>query len=214
MLRQSLSLVTGPAAEPLSLSEVKSFIKVDGSDEDTLLNGLIAAARSSAEEYLRRSLITQTWKASFDLVRNNTDYLGEGVYDLPISITYGGFPRVVPLPKGPVQSITSVTTYDTDNTSSTYAASNYRLDDSGDRLLLNHQAIWPSSMRPRQAVEITYVAGYGDAASDVPQPIKTGMMIHVASLYEQRGMCGDEKALPTATKPMYAPYRIMGNRLG
>lgn len=212
-LRQSLSLITGPATEPVSLSEVKAFIRLDGSSEDDLLNGLITAARSAAEQYLRRSLITQTWKLTLDLHRSNLDNLPEGTYQLPVTALYGGLPEVVPLPKGPVQSITSVVTYDTANTSSTFASANYRVDNSNDRLILNYGAVWPSNMRPQAATEITYVAGYG-AASDVPQPIKTGMLIHIASLYEQRGMCGDEQALPVATKPLYAPYRIMGDRLG
>lgn len=212
MLRQSLALITPPASEPITLSEAKAWARVDGADDDTAITALITAARQAAEQYLRRSLVTQTWKLSLDLSSGGLD-LPEGVYELPVTAIYGGLPRSVPLPKGPASSITSVVTYDLNNSATTFAASNYRLDSSGDRLLLNYGAIWPSNLRPECAVEITYAAGYGNASA-IPNSIRQGILIHVASLYEQRGNCEDAMALPPGTAMLYAPYRIMGNRLG
>lgn len=57
-----LTLVTPPEYEPLTLAEAKLFLRVDGSEEDTLISHLIAAAREKAEGWMRRSLLTQTWK--------------------------------------------------------------------------------------------------------------------------------------------------------
>ena len=212
MLRQSLALVTAPASEPVTLVEAKAWARIDGDDEDDLITGLITSARQAAEEYLRRSLISQTWKLTLDLACSGLSHLPEGVYDLPVSALYGDLPSTIPLPKGPVSAITSVVTYDLDNASSTFDSSNYRVDASGDRLILNYGAIWPSNIRPQSGCEITYVAGYGANASDVPRPIRTGILIHAASLYEQRGMCDDP--LPVAVQRQYANYRIMGDRLG
>ncbi len=213
MLRQSLALVSAPATEPVTLSEAKAWARIDGSDDDAIITALITAARQAAEQHLRRSLITQTWKLTLDLSCSRMNDLPEGVYDLPMSALYGGLPQSIPLPKGPVSSITSVVTYDQNNTAATFDAANYRLDSSGERLLLNYGAMWPSSIRPQAGCEITYVAGYGNAGA-VPQPIKSGMLIHIASLYEQRGNCEDAMALPPGTKMLYQPYRIMGDRLG
>lgn len=212
MLRQSIALVTPPASEPITLSEAKAWAKIDGSDDDAQVTALISAARMAAEEYLRRSLVTQTWKLTLDLCCAR-DVWWDGVIEGPISALHGGLPNSLPLPKGPAQSITSVVTYDLSNAATTYGASNYRVDASGDRLVLNYGAIWPSNMRPQSAIEITYVAGYG-APSSVPQPIKSGMLIHVASLYEQRGNCEDAMDIPPGAKMLYGNYRIMGDRLG
>jgi hypothetical protein len=213
MLRYSLALTTAPASEPVTLAEAKTWARIDGTDDDTTITALITAARQAAEQHLRRSLITQTWKITLDLSCSRLNDLPEGNYDLPISALYGGLPQSIPLPKGPVSSITSVVTYDLDNTASTFSAANYRLDSSGERLILNYGALWPSSIRAQAGCEVTYVAGYGAAAS-VPQPIKQGIMIHIASLYEQRGNCEDSMDLPPGTKMLLQPYRIMGDRLG
>jgi uncharacterized phiE125 gp8 family phage protein len=79
--------------------------------------------------------------------------------------------------------------------------------------VLNFGCIWPTNLRPGGACEIVYVAGYGDTTT-VPQPLKTGILMHVASMYEQRGLSADAMALPPGVKQLYNPYRIMGDRRG
>lgn len=213
-MRSTLALVTPPASEPVSLPDARAWCRLDDDPTTNLtLAQLIAAARSAAEEYLRRSLVTQTWKLTLDASYSRGYDLPEGVYDLPVTALYGSLPNTIDLPRGPVSAITSVTTYDLANASSVYDPSNYRVDASGARLILNSGAVWPGSLRPQGGTEIVYVAGYG-TASQVPQPIKTGILIHVASLYEQRGNCEDAMDLPPGSKQLYTPYRIMGDRRG
>ncbi len=208
---KSLALVTGPAAEPVTLDEAKSWLRIDGTDSDVQIAQLITAAVQASEQWLRRSIISQTWKLTLDLKASGLD-LGEGVYDLPISALYCGLPESIPLPKGPVSSITSVTTYGLDNTSSTYSSANYRVDSSGERLVLNYGATWPSNLRAHSACEIQYVAGYGATSSQVPQPIKTGILIQTATLYEQRGVCGDPSGVAPGARQLLNPYRVIDYR--
>lgn len=61
-IRSTSTIVTEPSIEPVTLSDVKAYAKIDGSDDDGLLNDLIMTARQSVEKYLKRALITQTWK--------------------------------------------------------------------------------------------------------------------------------------------------------
>ncbi|MBN9265961.1 MAG: phage gp6-like head-tail connector protein [Hyphomicrobium sp.] len=110
-MRRTVTLVTGPSVEPVTLDELKAWAKIDSADEDALLTSLIAAARDAAEQYLRRALITQTVRLTLDLDGRGID-LPEGVYDLPVSAIYGGLPTVVELPRPPVSSVTSVVTYE------------------------------------------------------------------------------------------------------
>lgn len=206
MKRRSITLVTAPATEPVSLTEAKAWAKVDDTADDTLITSLIVAARESAEQFLRRSLITQTWKLSIDLPASRfDDSLGEGVYDLPVTALYSGLPSAIRLPKGPVQSITSVKTYDLDNTESTYSSSNYTVDTDGDRLVLNYGAIWPTNLRRTAAALITYVAGYGDASTDVPQAIRTAILMHIQKMYDGRIVC----EMPDGCQQLLRQYRIM-----
>lgn len=212
MSRSALNLVTPPAYEPVSLDEAKAWVRVDGCDDDALLTGLVTAARTAAEEYLRRSLVTQTWKLTLDLCGNRGEWF-ESTYELPVNYFDGALPRSVELPRGPVTAVTSVITYDTANASSVFAPSNYRLDPAGARLLLNPNTFWPSNLRPAGGCEIVYAAGFG-TSSAVPQPIKTGILIHTASLYEQRGQCADAMDLPPGSKQLYGAYRIVGGARG
>lgn len=52
-------LINPPAHEPVSLSEIKDFLKIEGDEEDALLAQLLLIARESCEEFSRRALITQ-----------------------------------------------------------------------------------------------------------------------------------------------------------
>lgn len=207
-MRRTVTLVTGPAAEPVTLAEVKAWIRLDTDDEDGLLTALIGAARDAIEQYLRRSLMTKTLKLTFDAPRNGlSNYLGEGVYDLPVSALNAGYARQYELPKAPVQSITSFVTYDTSNNPSTYSPSNYFLNGEGNRLALNDTAVLPSLIRPVGGIEITYVAGYGSDAGSVPQSIRTGLLMTIGAMYETRGMCEGGDIPPGAMRLMNA-YRI------
>jgi hypothetical protein len=212
-VRSFLTLVTGPATEPVTLDEAKSWLRIDDDSSDAVITTLITTARTSAEQYLRRSLITQSWKLTLDLDRGSLDdRLGEGVYDLPITALYGGLPRTVELPKAPVQSITSVTTYDLDNTATTFSSGNYSVDSAGERLVLAYGAVWPANLRATSACEILYATGYGLTSTTVPGPIKTAILIMAASIYEQRGMCDDAMDIPPGAKQLLNQYRIMDYR--
>lgn len=205
-MRRSLSLVTAPATEPVTLDELKLFARIDGDDEDDLLEQFIAAARVAAEDFTRRAFVTQGWRMTLDLPGNRwANDLPEGRYELPVTALNGDLSRTIDLPRPPILSVASVTSYDLENTSSTYAPSNYTVDTAGGRLVLNYGALWPTSMRPTGAMEIVTTNGYG-AADAVPKPIKTAIMIHAAKLHEERGMCGDE--LPDGCRQLLRQYRV------
>ena len=62
----TLFLVTGPATEPLTLAEAKSWLRVDGTTEDGLIQSLITSARLAVEAATNRLLIAQQWRWSFE----------------------------------------------------------------------------------------------------------------------------------------------------
>ncbi len=61
-----LNLKTAPTVEPISLTEAKLHLKVDGSDDNTLISALIETARRLAEAETKRAFITQTWQMYLD----------------------------------------------------------------------------------------------------------------------------------------------------
>jgi len=55
------------------------------------------------------------------------------------------------------------------------------------RLALAYGESWPSAtLRPHNGVCVTYIAGYGDAAADVPEDITRAILLMVGHLYENR----------------------------
>src|SRR5690348_16991593 len=59
-------LLSGPAVEPWSVAEAKSFLRAENDDDDTVIASLIAAARSHVEAMTRCAMIAQTWRFVLD----------------------------------------------------------------------------------------------------------------------------------------------------
>jgi hypothetical protein len=204
-----LSVTTAPSATPITLAEAKSFLRIDTSDEDALINTLIGAARDFAEEYTGRTLINTTYKLSLDGFIEDQVPIKEGLYQAPYMNFYK---RYIPLARPPLSSVTSVKTFTDDDTESTFASSKYYVDTQRNpgRIVLRDGETWPTDLRVANAIEITYVAGYGSATSDVPQAIKVGMREHITYLYEHRGEVEPNLAnFPILAKQLYQPYRVL-----
>ena len=48
----NMILLTGPSLEPVTLAEMKLWLKIDGSEDDNVINALIVSARLSVEACL------------------------------------------------------------------------------------------------------------------------------------------------------------------
>lgn len=62
-------LVTPPSAVPVSLSEARLHLRVDSTEEDALIEGLLAAAVGMLDGWgglLGRGIMPQTWREEFD----------------------------------------------------------------------------------------------------------------------------------------------------
>lgn len=59
-------LLTGPAVEPWSVEEAKSFLRAENNDDDAVIASLIAAARSHVEAMTRCALIAQAHRYQSD----------------------------------------------------------------------------------------------------------------------------------------------------
>ncbi len=149
--------ITAPATEPLSLSQVKLFLRIEHGEEDTLLALFITAAREAAEQALGRSLMTQSQRL---------------YVKAPVS-------TLLALPRGPVQSIQTVQIETGEGELETLDSDRYRLHTGRSMLQLD-------SVIREGTVIVTYVTGFGDQAEDVPSIIRQGILNHVAAFYETR----------------------------
>lgn len=198
-----LELVTPPAAEPVTLSDAKLHLKVDTTDDDALITALITAARARAEWHTGRAFISQSWILWLDCWPG-----ARGDDGLPPALSATPpVPVSVPLP--PLQSVASITTYAMDDSATVMSTSRYQVDTASNpaRVALKAGVTPPVNLRSMNAIAIAFTAGYGDAASDVPDAIKRAILMIVADLYANRGDAGVETS--AAALATLAPYRIL-----
>lgn len=147
----TLELTTTPAAEPIHLDQAKLHLRVDTTDDDTLIAGLISAARARCESFTRRALVMRDFRARYD-----------------------DFPMRFDLPYAPLQAVSGITYTDTNGDSQTLATSLYQVDRFKEpgQVLEAYNTTWPSTYDDINVVSVSYTAGYVlqatvDVASDV-----------------------------------------------
>jgi uncharacterized phiE125 gp8 family phage protein len=189
----ALVLTSAPAIEPVSLAEAKAHLRVDGSAEDTLIASLVITSRLHVEAALGLALVTQGWSLFLD--------------DWPAG-------PAVRLPLRPVQEIAAVRLYAADESLETLAPDTYLLDGAGApaRIVRQGALAWPAPRRAANAIEIAFVAGFGDAAADVPAPIRQAVLLLVAHWYEHREpveIGAAHAAVPQMVSELLHPYRMV-----
>tara|TARA_R100000773_G_C4221020_1_gene119848 strand:+ start:1005 stop:1661 length:657 start_codon:yes stop_codon:yes gene_type:complete len=202
-----LTIATEPTVEPVQLQEVKDYLKIEDSVDERLLRPFIQTARRFAEEHLRRTLMQTTYNLFLDSIDEMETPLTEGFTTGPYMNFYKDH---IALPKSPVSSVTSVSTFSDDDTETTFAASKYFLDNVREpaRIVLRTGETFPSALRVANAIKVVYVAGYSSAYA-IPEPIRLGILQLIAYLYEHRGdMYEGKTAISPVIRHLFAPYVI------
>jgi uncharacterized phiE125 gp8 family phage protein len=179
---------TPPTIEPISVAEVKAFARIDGDDEDIIIEGFIKAVRENAESYLGRALIQQTIRLVMDFWPD----------------------EVINLPRPPLISITQVATLDEDDTETEYSSDNYYIINEAvpGKLVIKNGASSPTNTnRYHGGFLIEFLAGYGTDSDDVPAPIRLGLWKWVAAIYENRTY--DSKEPPPEARVDLDIFRVL-----
>lgn len=179
-------LLTDSASEPLTLSEVKTYLRIDTTDYDNILTPLIRTARNLAENYTGRDFINKTWELYLDCFKNGLE-----------------------IQKTKLQSITSIQ-YLLNNVLATFDSSKYYFTKSQNysQIYLKEGEYFPNHDNIKQAIKITLVSGYGSSSSDIPQGLKTALLQHIAYLFENAGDCSEVKEIYDNYLPYTAPKNI------
>jgi len=188
-----LTLVTGPAQEPLTLEQAKLHARIDTDDDDKLIVELIKAARRWVETQTHRALITSTWDYSVD-------------WNWPIN-NIGQ--QKIRLPINPVASITSIVYQDGTSPDPTLAAADYTavLGDFNSYIVPAYNVEWPTTRCVPEAATVRFIAG--QAVGAVDPALLMGVTMLFTHLYERRD-AAVEKALheiPYGVEALISPYR-------
>lgn len=187
----NLTLLSGPTIEPVSLDEAKAWARIDTSDEDQLLAALIVSARLTLESFTRRFFVTQSWRLTLDAWPASTMRR-----------------KVLPLPLAPLQSVAAIRVYDEQDVAQTLVPTSYRAPAAQERGRIMFCEPPEPPRRASDGIEIDLVAGYGDAATDTPEPLRRAILALVADWHENRGDVSEQsERLPAVVSALARPYR-------
>lgn len=185
-----LKQTTAPTHEPITLAEAKLHLKVDGTDDDDLITALITVARRMGERETKRAFITQQWEMIMDSA-----------------------PAGFEIPWPPLQRVLEIKVISAAGVETVVSSSNYDVDcsrGSPGRVKLAFGSIWPTH-RNFASFIVTFDAGYGDKAENIPEPLRQGILILIGNMYEHRGDAGVVKARVQAideAKIYFGPFKI------
>lgn len=181
--------VTAPTVEPISLTTAKAHLKIDGTDEDTLITAMIKAARQWLEKEYQISLVQRTYRADVE-----------------------GFADIYHLPRPPFNSLTSVKYYTDDSPQvlTTLDSNYYRADPGRSEIYIESSVTTiPNVANRRDAVQITWVAGVDpdsssplDYTANVDGAIKAALLLQISELYERRSVNSEMRLQKTPTIDM------------
>lgn len=182
----ALNVKTPPTTEPVTLSELKAFARIEHDDEDSLLTAAIKAARRWAEDYTRRTFITTTY----------TLYLNS-------------FRDVIEIPRSPLASVVSIKYTDIAGVEQTLDPSVYTVDIVSmiGRIILAYGKSWPSTRDIPHAVRVEFTAGYG-AAADVPEEIKLAIRYWAKDKIDDRDNGDAKRPAVLTAESLLDFYRI------
>lgn len=167
----ALTIVTEPAIEPLTLEQIEDHLRLSETStggEDGLLLIFLTSARRYCELVQGHAYIEQTWNLVLD--------------DFPSGDT-------IKIPRPPLMSVSHVKSYGSGGTATTMTAGRYYVDTDSKpaRVVLLSGESWPDTPgRPASGVEVQFVAGYGSAASSVPQEVRQAIQLVIGHMYEHR----------------------------
>ncbi len=202
VLREDPSL---SPADIVTLDEAKDHLKLDGDDDDSVLNGMIEAVTLLGEAFTAWDFRIKMYNMNF------TNWPADNVIRIPKNQTTGGASLTVKQFFSGSFSVTVPTTV--------YRSNGGPL---GMLLTLKSGQEWPdhstlaTDIIPHR-IKVTFETRPADVDFQVIPLFKLGVLTHLAHVYEHRGDC-DLSSMPgtelrssmylSGAAAIYAPYRI------
>ncbi|MEM9685305.1 MAG: head-tail connector protein [Bacteroidota bacterium] len=167
----------------VTLEQAKTHLRVDHTYEDTLIQGLIAAAITACEDYTGRLF-------GHHIIHLHSDQ----------------FPKRTALEYGPLRTMDiGISYYDLQNTPQDYDSGNYRIITAYGKppeLIFTGAESPPKVYSRHDAVRVSFQVGYQE---QLPTPVYQAVLLTLSDFYQYRE---DRKAI-TATRAMslLRPYK-------
>ncbi len=177
---------------PVGLTEAKTHLRVDLSDDDTYIQMLIEMATHVVEQYTRLFIVENT-----------------------VEVYYDQFPDYFNLQYGNLQLITSIKYYDSSNNLTTLDSSNYEMDKHAQPALVyrSQGSTWPSTYDKPNAVTLKFSGGYEfqDYDDKFPRPLKHAILLLIGHFYENRQSVADkvQYSIPMTVEYLINPFVVL-----
>lgn len=183
-----LVLVDNPATKVVSVTDIKAQLRIDSSDEDTLLGYYIDAATDMAENYCNRHFITHQYKLYFNEQVNKASLI---------------FPNCTLEEAGSNKPVNWI-----DANDAAQSSDKAYIDAFSNPSLVYLSSDFPGTTLKDNAANTFYFwfnTGYGAASSDVPEAIKQAIKLIVADMYYFRE--DRKRQFPMASQILLQPYK-------
>ena len=178
-------LITPPEALAVSLDEAKLNLRVDGTEQDSLITAWIDGITAHAEHLTGRSFINQTWRVTLD-----------------------DFPDAIELPCVP--SAVTIKYLDLAGAEQTLDPADYIVDSVSEPgyAVPGVGKAWPETYDRINAVNVDVVAGYGATEADIPQGIKLYILARLVEQYDPATRVEKDTVQSSYLDRMLDRYRI------
>ena len=164
--RYTVAVLSAPSCEPVTLEELKSFLRITHNHEDGVLSGYIKAARMFCENYTGKSFINRELMARFEKIESTSSVF---------------------LPRGPIASVEEVKIYGPDQIGRVLTPNDYDVDILIGKLFLKSHVNIPIVKNQTRILDVSYTAGYGADANHIPEPIRQAVLMKATQMFEGRG---------------------------
>jgi uncharacterized phiE125 gp8 family phage protein len=203
----SITEIVAPSHEPVSLAEMKDYLRIDTTDQDNVITELIATARNQCETISGRCFVNRQYEIGFDRLPGSW----------PFSYGFGSSLlspfREIHLPRYPLYSVDlfQYTDITTGNPVVMAVDTDYQVKGKEPgRLQPAYGQAWPIARWSLESILIRFTAGYGDTAAspaigkDCPPQYKTAIKLMVGHWYENR----ESQEMPKAAENICLKDRI------
>lgn len=215
----TLIVTTAPAALPLDWeADVKPSLRIDANDLQAYVESVaIPAAAQWCEDYCNRSLINRGMQINLDRLPGTLPFGTEGYVGgyaenfNAVDWVRSPYGLALELPLAPAKSGSVVFKYtDAAGVLQTWSSALYVVD-----LPVGPSAMpariwpafgqsWPAYRAQRNAIQITWTAGYGVDSNTIPAMLKAAMLLHVEWQVDGR----KDLATLEAAKKCAATFRV------
>lgn len=204
-------VITKPILEPVTTRDCRRQAYIDNDIDEEYLSLLITVAREQLEFYTSMSFIETEWRVWF-----HEDTIPYSNFKFRERNPYYYFDEYyLTLPRFPLQSVTSIKSYNRSDEETTVTDSQFYIQETKSITARRGRVVFDDlknifvNLRRLNSLEIIYKAGFQNL-SDVPSQIKLAIMQQVAYLYENRQSETKMDGLSPIAIRIIAPFKTWG----